>query len=479
MRKISTLFNWRFQLLSQNVVTDRTHRRPFKLARGPLAFVATDIGSSLFVLEEDVSQSKDALPLELRKRLAEIGWAEEDEVADQQQEWTRTPMSLLPSTELDLAGNVAPTMQTSSSAPLASPLASPMNTPSSPGKGADLARNKSSSSRHFHGVKRRSVFVPSLSAIFPQLAALVYDPDFAVATAARDTILDLMRNDPALLTRPIFDLLTEGTDTFAVAITSFRALEHVAQILPPAMAHHVFNHLAGFLKYVAKNVETPYALGAFANTVPTLARIVTQVSDMSIREIRRAKVEIFLVPSGSLWFPSTSPAGPMFPRIYEPSDNPFESAPSHLVDITMIRLSQNMLFLAMLKRNPQDVQMIRKNMARLVLPSREDKGDAKPLKLHDFMPCKAGSQRHVSSSADASLIGLSLMISRSYLLLVAQIFRSMSRHLNDRNELAVLIDGLNRVLLAHGDDIGIVSQALVGKTFFYFRGEPSLTLKLC
>ncbi|KAF7971486.1 hypothetical protein HWV62_20940 [Athelia sp. TMB] len=227
------------------------------------------------------------------------------------------------------------------------------------------------------------------------------------------------------------------------------------------MAYHVFNHLAGFLKYIAKNVDTPEALAAFANTVPTLARIVTQVNDMSIREIRRAKVEIFLVPSGSLWFPSSSPAGPMFPRIYGPYDNPYENAPSHLVDITMIRLSQNMLYLAMLKRNPQDVQMIRKNMSRLVLPSREDRGDTKPLKLQDFVPQKAATRRHVSSSADATLVGLSLMISRSYLLLVAQIFRSMSRHLNDRNELAVLIDGMNRIMLAHGDDIGILSQALI------------------
>lgn len=39
----------------------------------------------------------------------------------------------------------------------------------------------------------------------------------------------------------------------------------------------------------------------------------------------------------------------------------------------------------------------------------------------------------------------------------------MSRHLNDRNELAVLIDGLNRILLVHGDDIGIVSQAMIGE----------------
>jgi len=54
------------------------------------------------------------------------------------------------------------------------------------------------------------------------------------------------------------------------------------------------------------------------------------------------------------------------------------------------------------------------------------------------------------------------MISRSYILLVAQIFRSMPRHLSDRHELAILIDGLNRTLVVHGDDINIVSQVLIG-----------------
>ena len=42
----------------------------------------------------------------------------------------------------------------------------------------------------------------------------------------------------------------------------------------------------------------------------------------------------------------------------------------------------------------------------------------------------------------------------------------MSRHLNDRHELAVLVDSLNRTLLVHGNDINIVSQVLIGMTFF-------------
>lgn len=95
-------------------------------------------------------------------------------------------------------------------------------------------------------------------------------------------------------------------------------------------------------------------------------------------------------------------------------------------------------------------------MSRLVLPSL-DAGSEPPLtKFDDYAP------RASHKAPNSAVSGLSLILSRSYILLVAQIFRSLPRHLNDRAELATLADGLSRILLAHGDDIGIVSQALIG-----------------
>jgi hypothetical protein len=192
-----------------------------------------------------------------------------------------------------------------------------------------------------------------------------------------------------------------------------------------------------------------------------LAKLVIQVSEMSIREIRRAKVEAFLIPSGSLWFPASAPTGPMFPRHIGQLDPALNEIPPHLIYVSMIRLSQNMLFISMLKRNPQDVQMIRKSMTRLVLPSLNQLPDPLSLEMRDFAPVERKSTGR-PSYLDMRVKNLSMIVSRSYLLLIAQIFRSMSRHLSDRNELGVLIDGLNRILLAHGSDIGIVAHALIG-----------------
>ena len=97
-------------------------------------------------------------------------------------------------------------------------------------------------------------------------------------------------------------------------------------------------------------------------------------------------------------------------------------------------------------------------MTRLVLPSYHDLGDQLPLDLHSMVPRKTS----VLNAQDAELTGISLILSRSYVLLVAEVLRALPRHLNDRNELATLTEGLNQILLAHGDDIGIVAHVLIG-----------------
>ena len=476
MRKVSILINWRFQIVSQNILTDRTHR-PFKLARAPLPFIATDLGTNLHVHVDEPNENRegDDVPLELRKRLAELGWVEEGAgVVDQRQMWIKTPLSLLSASQLDRLAGGSGEYGAQSPSPSPSPHPSPKKwvDPSQQmqqqaEEAAALLRRTSSSGGPLNVVKRRAVFVPSLTPIFRRLATLVHDPNFAVSSAARMTLLDLMRNDPAILTRPAFDLFVGEHKDIQSAISTFAAFLHTRRALPPPLTHHIFNNLAGFLKMAARD-DISNAFHDFGQTVRILTNIATQVSDLSIREIKRSKIESLMIPSGSLWYSSLAPKGSMFPRNPRASDNPFEPAPpfesvlQNLISITMIRVSQNMFFLSMLKRNYQDVQVIRKTMSRLVLPSLEADEMQKALEIQDFMP-----RRHIPNDRPSSrnnvVDNLSLMVARSYILLVAQIFRSMSRHLSDRDELAILIDGLNRTLLVHGDDINIVGQVLIGK----------------
>ncbi|KAJ2914446.1 hypothetical protein MD484_g5972, partial [Candolleomyces efflorescens] len=466
VRKIGILIQWRFQITTQNVLTDRTHR-PFKMARIPLPFVPTDMGTTLYVPTEDAeSGEKSEVPVELKKQLAELGWAEDDEGSiDPQKVWIKTPISLLPITQLDRMDVGAGSNYLDLG--LNPAVGSGLQVPTSPRRGArnqrdpeevGVLRRNSTSGGSVVSQKRRAIFVPPLSTIFICLTRLLHDPNFIIASATRSLLLDLMRNDPSLLTRPIMDILAGDQKDIEKAITTLSSFFHAHQTLPPPMTHTIFNHLMGFLKYSARLYDMPETLREFGLSLSALSVTITQVNGMSFREIRRSKTDAFVVPSGALWFPTSAPKGPMFPRGTEDFANPFEDVSSKIMALSVVRTSQNMLFFSLLKRNGQEVNMIRKSMSRLVLPSLSpETTESRPMELKEMIPGKQEHLVHHESTIDT----LSLALARSHLLLLAQMFRSMSRHLSDRNELAIMIDGVNRILCTHGQDIGIVGHALI------------------
>lgn len=446
--KVAKLFSWRFQIGSQRVILDKTFKRPFKMARPPISFVPMDIGSSQFIKEQDgtTKDNKNMLPLELRRRLMEIGWDDEEGPLDQRLDWATTPMSLIPS--MDLAG-------VDSGSTLSVGIQRLVHDTTS--KPAERETSTTKQSTADGAVKRRPVLVTSLLSIFPRLVSLALDPDFVVANAARNLLLELMRDDPASLSRPLLSAMTGRADEMSSAISTLREFTHISHRLPPATAHFVFTHLTGYLKFAARQMDTIDALHGFAYTVPILSKLVSQVSGMMMREVRKAKLEVFLVPSLSLWFPPTAPISPMFPRSPSDACDPFTMAPK-LRWITMIRTAQNAILLSMLKKSPQDVHAIRKNLEGFSLPGD---GHSGPTRLTVFIPEQKGDKS--GKMKNPVVNGLSLVLSRSYLLLVAQIFRSMSRHMNNREEFGLLVDGINRILLVHWDDLGIVTQAMIGE----------------
>jgi hypothetical protein len=449
--KVAKLISWRFQIGSQTVILDKTFKRPFKMARPPISFVPTDIGSSQFIKEQDgaTKNSKNMLPLELRRRLMEIGWDDEEGPLDQRLEWATTPMSLIPT--VDLAGVDNDDAIPAGIQQLVHDTVSKKPTEQE----TSMTRQSTTDA----AVKRRPILATSLLSIFPQIVSLALDSDFVVANAARNLLLEFMRDDPASLSRPVLSAMTGRGDEMSSAVSTLRKFTHVSHRLPPATAHFVFTHLTGYLKFAARQMETIDALHGFAYTVPILSKLVSQVNSMVMREVRKAKLEVFLVPNLSLWFPPTAPISPMFPQSLGNTRDPFTVAPK-LRWITMIRTAQNILFLSMLKNNPQDVHAIRKNLEGFSLPGDDHSG---PTDLVDFIPEQTGDQP--GETKNPIMDGLSLALSRSYLLLVAQIFRSMSRHTNNREEFGLLVDGINRILLIHGDDLGIVAQAMIGERY--------------
>lgn len=454
--------------MSQAILTDRAHR-PFKMARIPLPFAPTDMGTTLYIPVEDSSEGgeKAGVPVELKKQLAELGWVDEESgPVDPQQAWIKTPMSMFPISQLDkmeLAAGTTPLDLGLTSAGTPSPQPSPRRGGRKDGNDeAGVLRRNSTSGGPVASQKRRAIFVPPLANIFIRLTKLLHDSNFAVASSTRSLLLDLMRNDPSLLSRPIMDIMAGDHKDIQAAISTLSSLLQIHQTIPPPMSHTVFNHLMGFLKWSSRQYDMMETLQDYGLTLSVLASITTQVSGMSFREIRRSKTDTFVVPSGALWFSSvTAPKGPMFPRGPEAFANPFEDINATVVSLSVIRTSQNLLFLSLLKKNGQEVNLIRKSMSRFVLPSLSpETTDPTPMEFKDMIP---GKQTQSFMHPDSTINTLSLVLARSHLMLLAQMFRAMSRHLSDRNELATMIDGVNRILCTHGHDIGIVGHSMIGK----------------
>jgi len=176
---------------------------------------------------------------------------------------------------------------------------------------------------------------------------MVFNSNFSIASAARTTILDLMRSDSALLTRSVLDHLAGENKDIKFVVSVFSALTHIRQTLPPPLTHYVFNNLAGYLKFVAKHVQTPDAVEDFGQVIRIHKPGDSSEQDVHARD-RRSKMEHFFIPSGSLWFSSPVPKSPTFPRSHEHSNVPFEGGLLRLISITMVRTCQNLFFLSML-----------------------------------------------------------------------------------------------------------------------------------
>ncbi|PVF92302.1 hypothetical protein CPB86DRAFT_717696 [Serendipita vermifera] len=442
--RITRLFSWRYQVLAQTVITDRSHRRPFRSGRPPLSFVATDIGTQNYVAdrvqEAERLQFASTLPPEIRRRLIELGWDREPMPDDKKPVKDTVPLSLFSSDRLVAAETTTSILSASE------------NTT----KG--LLRRKSSSG-YQNGGKRRPIFVASLATSLQNIlsSALSIDPENTIS--ARTFLLEVLRDDAGLFTRPIFEQLS-ALNNVPSAISALERTMRLQALLPSPFTHLIFNHLAGLIKTLAREQTTQVDPRVYAYSLPSIAIAASHVSGMSIRELRKAKLDVMLLPSGSLWFSDQSSAGTIFPRLELSKMDESQLLPETLVRITMIRTAQNILLSNLLKRDPKEVHLVRKTFTKFILPSLDDLYSIDNPRLND----STNNNRTLPNSIvtirrDFQLISLAL--GRSHLLLVAQIFRCLNRQTNDYQEILHLLDGVNTILLRHLNDLGIVAHAMI------------------
>ncbi|WRT65602.1 uncharacterized protein IL334_002547 [Kwoniella shivajii] len=323
LSKIAMLFGWRFQVLAQRILTDR--RGPiFQFTSKTLEFVATEIGSPDWVPSQDLQDAAlqkfgRTLPLELRQRLMELGWSE-DESLQAKSDWEQVPVSSLPALQYQQEG---------------------MNVERTPSPMRSLTRRGSSGSGNsFTSKRRKAVFSPTLlSVINQQACTLAGEIDGSISTTSQELVKLLQRDDPTGLLRPI----AEGfVDDF---VGSLARLNSIITTLTPGFAYAALNALVGHVKTILRN--NPH-FEHHALALATISRLVPGTSEISLRDIRKNKAEHVLLPAS----------------IHEDEGGFKVHAPWRDGQIN-IQTSQLLILTEALRANPREVYLFKKMLSNL------------------------------------------------------------------------------------------------------------------
>ncbi|WVW80039.1 hypothetical protein I302_102012 [Kwoniella bestiolae CBS 10118] len=323
LSKIAMLFGWRFQVLAQRILTDR--RGPvFQFTSKTLEFVATEIGSPDWVPSHDVQDAAlkkfgRTLPLELRQRLMELGWSE-DESLQAKSDWEQVPVSALPALQYQQEG---------------------MNVERSPSPMRSLTRKGSSGSgSSYSGKRRKAIFSPTLLAMVNEQArTLAGEIDGPISTTSLEIVKLLQRDDPTGLLRPI----AEGfADDFP---GSLARLNCIFATLTPGFAYAALNTLVGHLKTMLRN--SPH-FDHHALALATISRLVPSTSEFSLRDIRKNKAEHVLLPAS----------------IHEDEGGFKVHAPWRDGQLD-VQTSQLLILTESLRANPREVYLFKKMLSNL------------------------------------------------------------------------------------------------------------------
>lgn len=373
----------------------------------------------------------------------ELDWyrSEAEKETEKKVKWDRVPLSAIPMNTLNIpeyerALEASGGSGEGSTSPSLSSTVGMISRKTSTGGGA--------------GARRRSIFVPLMASIVASLPTLTTDDDPFIALASRDLLFILARDDPALVCRPLFDTLEHTSFPASEVAVRVHAIVYLQATLPPALSYYIFNHLAGYIKTASRDAANSHqALRSYASVMPDISCLASHVSDLSVRDLRRNKLETLVLPTFDLWFRRSLSAGhlPNGPDHGDP-----ERTERDLVAIMSIRTAQNMFLWNLLRRFPKEAPSIRKGMAALQLPCTSH--IARPLDIGHFIVDRP------SDFNSPEIMLRSLTLAKSYLVLVVQLFRTYSPTTSDRAEIAALIDGINLTVMMHGNDLTVLGMAL-------------------
>lgn len=490
IEKQASMSGYRFNILAQEYIPVSNRKRPFRGDGGAFStpFVPTDLGSNRFTMDEPrwMAKLKHAsnFPIELKRQIQELGWDDDDQGEEHEAlKKVLTPLALLPS--LFLEDEDEPSNDGGA----------PDNTTGNAGAagggaGGGGTRNEGETTRHVNVSKiiarrKRAATVHAMTVANLSLVDLLGDDFSGVANGLRDLLETYLRDDPALFLRPFLGEL--GKTQMArhrELLTRLRYLTDLRAKLPPGFTYILFNYLAGMLKWLTReNKEEGLVLMMLIH--PLLVELAMSTNELSIRDLRKNKIEHLLASTGRFWFINEQPAS-MFPRRITQQGTPFAflDIPWEVFSVAILRTSHIQFLTNFLARYPREVYAIKKTLQEyepipmpnkksnerlsgtaqyfpdITLRKRQDTSFV--FEEEDVSPSNdeiKAIPRHTQEEEDTGL--LSSLRARVWLQFIDALLNGLNKNYNDRNELERILKGVNMIIMEHHSDYGIIGQALI------------------
>ncbi|EPB92734.1 hypothetical protein HMPREF1544_00463 [Mucor circinelloides 1006PhL] len=488
IQKHSSLSAFRFNVLSQEYIPISNRRRPFRGDGGAFStpFVPTDLGSNQFTLDEPrwMAKLKNAsnFPIELKRQIQELGWDDDDNGEEHEAlKKVLTPLALLPSLFLEEEEER-------------------MNEDENSGLVAARQNGKAIDISKIITRRKRATTIQSLTISFLSMVDLLNDDYGGASNALRELLEYFLRDDPALFLRAFLsDLGKFKLERHKDMLTRVRYLVSMQHKLPPGFTHILFNYLAGMLKWLMREHKKKDGLILMTLIHPILAELTLSTNDLSIRDLRKNKIEHLLVSTGRFWFTHEQPAE-LFPRYLSNTKTPFTvlDIPPEIFSVAMLRISHIQFLTNYLARYPREVYAVKKTLqdyepTPIPGAKKEPKWTTEETYYPDIFRRKRRETNSYIYNGDEEVFGgggggatvadrgddytkeairqpsqqkidtetLSALRARIWLRFVDNLLNGLNKNYNDRDELERILQGINVIITEHDRDFGIIGQALI------------------
>ncbi|KAI8645348.1 hypothetical protein BD408DRAFT_440925 [Parasitella parasitica] len=487
IQKHSSLSAFRFNALSQEYIPISNRKRPFRGDGGAFStpFVPTDLGSNQFTLDEPrwMSKLKNAsnFPIELKRQIQELGWDDDDNGEEHEAlKKVLTPLALLPSLFLEEEEDR-------------------MNEDENPGVVAARQKGKAVDINKIITRRKRATTIQSLTISFLSMVDLLNDDYGGASNALREMLEYFLRDDPALFLRAFLnDMGKFKLERHKDMLTRLRYLVSMQHKLPPGFTHILFNYLAGMLKWLMRENKKKDGLVLMTLIHPILAELTLSTNDLSIRDLRKNKIEHLLVSTGRFWFTHEQPAE-VFPRYLSSNSTPFTvlDIPAEIFNVAMLRISHIQFLTNYLARYPREVYAVKKTLqdyeptpipgarkepnwiadetyypdiyrrkrretnSYIYNGGEEEERDTGGAGVADRSDDYAKEAIRQPSQQKIDTEALSALRARIWLRFIDNLLNGLNKNYNDRDELERILQGINAIITEHDRDFGIIGQSLI------------------